>query len=304
MNYLGLLGDYPVSRYLNDVEMANKLEQKKKLSVQPAHQLSAIKINSQFIELVDKYFMWKGFLTIFTTCAIFLSIYMILGTLIAGYTREGGLSGALWIISFVFLLGVPFICFFISKLKKEAFAYTHYPVRLNRQTRMVHVFRIDGTVLSVPWDEVFFCIASAGKGNWEIQGHILGKDKKTVFDTFAFMLVTSSKAGNAVLKNYWEFVRRYMEEGPESVIEGITAYLPISDQRETFKAAFLRMHFTVGAMPIILQIPLLLVYLIIYPARWFAMRTSKIPMWPKEIEDQCPVEENDPYARDHRNNPA
>ncbi|MDW5417067.1 DUF6708 domain-containing protein [Iodobacter sp. CM08] len=304
MNYLGLLGEYPVNRYLNDIEIANKLEQKTKLNIQPAHQLSTIKINSQFIELVDKYFMWKGHLAMFAMSAIVLFTAMIVGTIVTGFTRPGGMSGGEWVVVFVLLIGVPPILFFFSKLKKEAFAYTHYPIRLNRQTRMVHVFRVDGTVLSVPWDEVFFCIASAGKGNWEIQGHILGKDKKTVFDTFAFMLVTSSKSGSSVLKNYWEFVRRYMEEGPESVIEGITAYLPISDQRETFVAAFRRMHFTLGAGFFILEFLILLIYLIIYPARWFAMRTSKIPQWPKEIEAQCPVEDNDPYARDYRNNLA
>jgi hypothetical protein len=190
MNYLGLLGGYPVNRYLSDVEISNKLEQKTKFNIQPAHQLSTVKINSQFIELVDKYFMWKGFLAIFAISVVTMFSVAIIAMFVASYNKPVDL---VWDI--VFLLGVlamllPFIGFFIYQLKKEAFAYTHYPIRLNRQTRMVHVFRVDGTVLSVPWDEVFFCIASAGKGNWEIQGHILGKDKKTVFDTFAFLIMS------------------------------------------------------------------------------------------------------------------
>ncbi|STQ91582.1 DUF6708 domain-containing protein [Iodobacter fluviatilis] len=304
MNYLGLLGKYPNNRALTTIEVERKLGAKKKLGLEPAHQLSAIKINSNFIELVDKYFIWKGVITTFTSIAIFFGI-AILGAI--GYDffiNSRKLSDEISTIFFVCLMVIPFVGFFVHQLSRESFAYTHYPIRLNRKTRMVHVFRINGTVLSVPWDEVFFCIAPCGKGDWEIQGHVLDKEKKTVLETFAFSEGAGSKLESEKLKHYWEFVRRYMEEGPESVIDGITGYLPISDRRETFIFGFHRMRFTVGAAPLILQIPILVLNTLIYPARWFAMRTSKIPVWPKEIEDQCPVEENDPYARDYRNNPA
>jgi hypothetical protein len=43
-------------------------------------------------------------------------------------------------------------------LRKESFAYTHYPMRFNRKTRTVHVFRPNGTVLSVPWDQLYFTL--------------------------------------------------------------------------------------------------------------------------------------------------
>jgi hypothetical protein len=47
----------------------------------------------------------------------------------------------------------------------------------------------------------------------------------------------------------------------------------------------------------------LLTNLIILPGRWFAMRTSKVPVWPNEIEDICPAEPGDPYMKDARINP-
>ena len=34
-----------------------------------------------------------------------------------------------------------------------------------------------------------------------------------------------------------------------------------------------------------------------------ASRTSKIPVWPKEVEDACAIEPGDPYVKDWRNNP-
>jgi hypothetical protein len=303
MNYLGLLGEYPTKRPLSGTEVERRLEQKKNITITPAHQLSTIKINSSFIEIVDKYFIWKGFFSIFALSIIFIMLFMVIGSFLAAYSTDEGLSGAIGILIFVSILATSFIVFFSSKLKKESFAYTHYPIRLNRKTRMVHVFRINGTVLSVPWDEVFFCIAPCGKGDWEIQGHVLDKDRKTVLETFAFSEGAGSKLESEKLKHYWEFVRRYMEEGPESVIDGITGYLPISDRRETFIFGFHRMRFTVGAAPLILQIPILILNTLIYPARWFAMRTSKIPVWPKEIEEQCTVDPHDPYIRDARHNP-
>jgi len=32
------------------------------------------------------------------------------------------------------------------------------------------------------------------------------------------------------------------------------------------------------------------------PGRWFAMRTSKIPKWPAEVEASCKVVADDPFA--------
>jgi hypothetical protein len=45
------------------------------------------------------------------------------------------------------------------------------------------------------------------------------------------------------------------------------------------------------------------VYLFIYPFRWIAMHTSKIPRWPKAIEEQCRSEPGNPYLRDASMNP-
>lgn len=38
-------------------------------------------------------------------------------------------------------------------------------------------------------------------------------------------------------------------------------------------------------------------------ARWLAMRTSKVPRWPAEVEAASPIEPNDPYIKDARSNP-
>jgi hypothetical protein len=259
------------------------------------------------MELVDKFYGWKGFLTTVLLICIgmitFFSLFMVFDAVFFGWKNTEP-EEYLLVFFVLTIFAAPFIWVGIWLLRKESFAYTHYPIRLNRKTRMVHVFRTNGTVLSVPWDEVFFCLGPLPQNIWEIQGHILDKDKITVRETFAFMLAGSGKyERDHNLPRYWEFVRRYMEDGPATLLDDVKICLPIVDKRESFSFGFHRTHFDVGAIPFILQAFILLIYLVIYPGRYIAMRTSKIPQWPQEIEAVNVVEPNDPYFRDASMNP-
>ena len=298
MDFRGLAKPYPFNRALTGAERERRLLQKQRLEVEPAYQLSVIRMNSTFIELVDKYFAWKGFLT-----TVALGFFcMIGGVLLAmalySLTTPGRMETDWPWLLLMFGMASPVFFLFFWVFKQDNFRFTHYPIRLNRKTRMVHVFRINGTVLSVPWDEVFFCIAALPQRNWEIQGHVLDKDGVTVKETFAFMLHGTGDADRDLLVHYWEFVRRYMEDGPNSVAKHVKYCLPIVDKKESFAFALQRAHFEVGALSILIQIPFLLMYLAIYPGRWLAMRTCKIPVWPDEIERVCPIDANDPFRRD------
>lgn len=88
-------------------------------------------------------------------------------------------------LGFMYLLAGTAIALFMWFLRKEFFRHTHYPIRFNRNNRMVYVFRLDGTVLAVPWDEVFFTLCPAQmRGVWEVRGHVLAEDQNTVKETF------------------------------------------------------------------------------------------------------------------------
>jgi hypothetical protein len=317
MEYSGLTGKYIVNRALTVQELERQLDIKLRLDVEPGHQLSVIRMNSTYIELVDKYFGWKGFLSTFCLVVIAMVgvtfLWLVYSAVFQGW-RNTSLGEYLGVFGFCIALFSPLIWLFTSTLKKEAFAYTHYPIRLNRQTRMIHVFRLNGTVLSVPWDELHFCIASLIRRGWEIQGHVLDKDKITVLETFPFMFNGSGEYDrDKALPRYWEFVRRYMEDGPAAFMpkpnsDPSNSYevkycLPIAQQRETFKFSMHRVHYEMAGAPRPLTWILLLIYLALYPFRWFAMCTSKIPQWPQDIEDQCVIQPGDPYVRDSSTNP-
>ncbi|EGD03646.1 hypothetical protein B1M_15475 [Burkholderia sp. TJI49] len=62
------------------------------------------------------------------------------------------------------------------------------------------------------------------------------------------------------------------------------------------------MFFSLNGQPI-WQILLSPIFFVTSLGRWFAMRTSKIPVWPAEIEAECTVDSFDPYLRDASRNP-
>jgi hypothetical protein len=198
----------------------------------------------------------------------------------------------------------PFIWFLKKIALHDSFTYTHYPIILNRKTRMVHAFKVDGTVLSAQWDKVYFCLAALKRNAWEIQGHVLADDGETVLDTFSFSPNMMSGHYRDKLKPHWEFIRRYMEEGPAVVSEGeqvlgrgIEFCLPIAKQREPFWCAFHRMWASYGLLMS------LLINVICYPGRYIAMMTSNIPQWPADIAAQNTIPENDPYLRNDTTHP-
>jgi hypothetical protein len=260
------------------------------------------------MELVDKYFAWKGFITIFAVVAFSIMggvcTYGMIRVALDALRWDDPTAHPPWIYS-VILMFMLLVCVwaFVKVLRKESFAYTHYPIRYNRKTRMVHVFRVNGTVLSVPWDSVFFCLGSLRQGNWEVQGHILADDGVTVTESFcAFPQVGGSSFERDQLKCHWEFIRRYMEEGPQDAYERVKICLPIADRRERVSFGFHRIH-AEGTGNIITQLIAALMAVLILPGRWFAMRTSKIPQWPAEVEAANAIEPDDRFVRDASMNP-
>lgn len=311
MEYTGLLHKYPVNRALTPEERRDQLKQKQRLEGETAYQLSVIRMNSTFMELVDKFYGWKGALTtalllIVAVLCIPMLVFAVKMLLIgAGFidapdfvNNAATANGAgLILVTCVEMAVIVWL------LRKESFAYTHYPIRLNRKTRMVHVFRLNGTVLSVPWDEVFFCLRYCRQGMWDIQGHVLDKDGETVRETFSLSVIGTGKVGQRGLRMFWEFVRRYMEEGPAEAVRVAKTFLPIAERRERVIDGFRRMHAEASEAPYVVMVLFALIALVMAPGRWFAMRTSKVPYWPAEIDAVCVVEPNDPFVRGASSNP-
>jgi hypothetical protein len=165
MDLHGLIPKYTVDRSLTEQERAHQLLQTHRLDIDPLYQLCVIKLNSTYLDSVDKWFGWKGVLT--TACVAFMAAFIGIGGLAALYSLLEGMGvmhtdqsrGEMFGHGVLQLGIIALVVWALSWLmRKESFAYTHYPMRFDRKTRMVHVFRPDGTTLSVPWEQIFFTL--------------------------------------------------------------------------------------------------------------------------------------------------
>jgi hypothetical protein len=305
MNTGGLNGSYRTNRPLTEQELAYQLRQKQHLNVAPHYQLSVIKMNSTYLESVDRWFGRKGLISAVTLISIGMCLTLYAGLLHVAFTRRPEFlrgNDDFVLLTVAALMMSPVLAFAVWALRKESFAYTHYPIRFNRKTRMVHAFRTDGTVLSVPWDQVFFSLARVDDfyDQWNVIGSILTQDRRTVVESFTLSIIeTSAPDGILMMQSHWEFVRRYMEDGPETITGQVQFCLPISERRESLTVGMHRLLANNStSSPLLWPILVTSMFfdLLTVPFRFIAMRTSKIPQWPEEVESTCAIELDDPYA--------
>ncbi|MGH8055385.1 MAG: DUF6708 domain-containing protein [Stenotrophomonas sp.] len=310
MRYQGIvpLRPFPVNRHLTKQDDAYRLEQRHRMDeLTPCAGLMVIRLNSSYLELVDKYFDWKGYLTAWT-------FVMCLFTFFAGgmfifssfqFFMEGRSDVYFGLVVGVVLFSMGAVAFVLGR--HDWIHYTHFPIRFNRKTRMVHVFRKDGSVLSTSWDGLFFTLDSDANF-WEPRGHVLDPDGITVRETFALGVSSiNNKEGLRKIHAHWEFCRRYMEDGAEAVAPYVKQVLPIDGRRESFRVGYevLMSHYrdTESVLGFVMYVIMWPVLALSSLARWVAMRTSKVPRWPAEIEAMNEVSTDDSYCIDARINP-
>src|SRR3546814_785974 len=213
MNYTGLgrFNRYKTDRPLMDQEREDRLDRGKRSGFEPQDALTTIRVNSTYLEMVDRWYAQKG-IAVWLGLLGVIPIAIWIGAMVVGIYHRGEVGGWIFLI-FMLLLTVPLLLGFLYGFRLEAFRWTHYPIRLNRKTRQVHLFRQDGTVLTTPWDELFLCIGSskpplAGE-EIDVRAHVLDVDGETVRQTFTAGFVFLG--GTTATMQLWEFMRRYME---------------------------------------------------------------------------------------------
>ena len=78
METTGLLRRYPVGRFLSNREENSRLKQKERLDLNPNSWLSTVRLNSTYLELVDKFYDGKGFLSlVMLTILLSMSFFML-----------------------------------------------------------------------------------------------------------------------------------------------------------------------------------------------------------------------------------
>ncbi|HEK1721319.1 TPA: hypothetical protein SMT55_003594 [Proteus mirabilis] len=306
MDYYGLHPNFKLNRPLNNEEIAGRLDQNSRIDLANEELIPDIKviaINSHYLETVDKYYSSKGifsFIGAFGAISILGMFFWALISLLLSGNYDSTTIVCLIII------GIPAILmgfFMLFLLKTEWFTWTHYPIRFDRKNQMVYAFRTDGSIITVPWAKVFFTTGLNYVKNisadYYISGHVLADDNNTVIDTFC---LPASTGNLALLQYHWEFIRRYMEEGPENIIQQVEFCLPIANKKESYGFTFFYIcTLFKGLFKILMLLMFPLIFIISIP-RYIAILTSRRPVWPKEIEELCKIEPNDPYILNEKNN--
>jgi hypothetical protein len=258
---------------------------------------TVIKLNSTYVETVDESYANRGFgamtglllggiLLFFTALACVLEI------------SRGNFP---W---FYLCMGSPviFIGYWTSRL--ECFAFTHYPIRYNRKNRCVYIWRPKGQAVKAKWDELCFFPMPRSHPLAErlIVAAILSADKSKIEDMF---FLGTQGGDSDQQKMYVEFLRRYMDQGPEAVVHDKSFWcLPRLDfHREGWWFGWKKLMLLDNGWPIaqLIWMPFVTVQSFF---RFLAMRTSKIPVWPEWVEAECQVDSDDPWVRDADTNPT
>ncbi|WP_157956981.1 DUF6708 domain-containing protein [Salinicola aestuarinus] len=312
MDYAGL--DYrnirfPVDRPLTGAERASRYDPQKKCSSEAMDFLSVVRFNSDYMDLVDRWYSIKGFNVWLGVGVLIVSI----GLLFAIYGGVFfGRTAPIEMVDWVGVVGLTPLFLFLAwagwwLIRTECGRYTHYPMRLNRNTRQVYFFRQDGTVLTVPWDSLFLTLGESKSPlagmTYDLRAHVLDDDGETVLESFS--LGYTFPGNMESMDKFWAFLQPYMEaeDGVERTHQELkqSLLMPVDGRREGWRWSIFRtfapgLHYPWTML--LLCIPLGLNAV----GRMLAMRTSKIPKWPEEVEQASPVETDDPYRLTWRDN--
>ncbi|HAL09202.1 MAG TPA: hypothetical protein DCO67_04450 [Staphylococcus sp.] len=291
-----ILVRFPINRFLDSNDLENHLRQGQPIERMTQQNLisdlSIIKLNSSFLEVTDVHYKDRGFISFAGLLYFFLVSYFLINILLSPFYLNKN-----WYPVTLCIFALLFIFFILIKI--EWFIYTHYPIRFNRKKQLVHLFRTNGAVQTIPWQDIYFTLRQEKPNGlspkmWYLCGHILDDEKLRVVDTFTVSMCSLYK--EEVLR-FWEFVRRYMEDkkGVKEVAEISHWFLPINEQKESLGLGFRMLNMRVGRIGSILLFPL---HILQAPARWLSFQTSKIPQWTPEVEADCQIEDNDPYQFD------
>ncbi len=291
MNF-GWWTKYPVERPLTKKERDTALSREKQSEVIPSQRMGLIRINSTYIDWTDPAYADRGMFN--SAIALFGFVLFALGFfVILIFALVWG--GAIFLIPEIVVIA-GLITFYYVALRYEFYTYTHYPIRFNRKTRKIHVFRHPrkGGLLTVGWGDVFFHVGDNGGQIYEkylhnIRGHILDGD--TVIDTFS---LGHDAERMQELYDRWEFIKRYMDEGPEAVASD-----PLDKYVELSVSSSWDNCFIWGGINCAVQTTAQRIWRapFIYwfaATRWLIFKTCKEPVFPPEVEAESTVAPDDP----------
>ena len=178
-------------------------------------------------------------------------------------------------------------------IRLENFVQRRLLIRFNRITRQVYLHRPQyaGGVTTLAWDQIS-PEPMAGNPEWQgMSGQLvlLWENDKTDLPFFHMMFVGKVSKGTSEITNLWEFIRRYMEEGPQSVPKPKKFLSKIPWPWQSLEApwTYMRPMWRSGLKRHVLLWTILLapVMLIHATIHWLSLLLCWEPRWPRIIRE-------------------
>jgi hypothetical protein len=305
--YAGLIAKYStVGKPLPADSLQDQLEQKVENDVPLKPFASVVQLNSDYLELIDRWNYDRGLLTLFMlfgVCLMFVGCCFMSPDLFKPNVHQDIVLFIFLIVILLFAVFTLVICAF--GLSRESFTYTYYPTRFNRKLRKVYVIKPNKKLLVANWDDIVFIRQYTGQGQYDLRGHILN-EQGIVTDAFCLPFVDLSGYSSDIT-GHWEFVRRYMESdtGVKEAYDATYRLFPISQHKETTRESIERVYVVANGYEdgaekksvgsniwFLIMLPVNIIWII---GRRISILTSRTPHFPQWVQDECKVDPNDPF---------
>ena len=173
----------------------------------------------------------------------------------------------------------------------EIFTSRHLLIRFNRKTQQVYLHRPQycGGIVTLPWKSTGSTATYPADDSLS-HGMRLGlvwHPSRTGLPHMESTLLGKQGQGGSELRDEWEFIRRYMEEGPDAVPRPrLSTQLPSPIQ--AFSAQFEGMSRFLRNGSWLFKVILLMVwpaFVILGTAHWVSLMLCWRPRWPKVIRE-------------------
>lgn len=296
---------FEVERPMRPDEHKATLPHGRTSGVEPFSWSALVRFNSTYAEFIDRRYRLRGMVA--STAGLLCVVTMIglMAVLIPAGNARLGADVSTWVhVFFSAVVGTACLAGVMVPwhyhLRHDLFTYTYYPIRFNRKTRKVHVFRHNGPggVLTVPFDEVFWHVGTGLQHTFlrDVRGHVMDGDR--IRDTFTVGHYFDDTQPERIA-GLWEFIRRYMDEGPEAVAEHPLDRCIDLSMTPSWTNCYLWAAASMGGTFQSLRFVLFFLY---YPivglltlGRWLTLNSCKSPQWPAEIEAESRVASDDPH---------
>nr|WP_300309208.1 DUF6708 domain-containing protein [Halomonas sp.] len=190
------------------------------------------------------------------------------------------------IVAFIFLL-------LNLNVSKDWFTYRHGAIRFNRKTRQVHVFYSPdlGGPRSYNWDDMLAFVKNTKGDRYAVAMIAADPERQRYYDSFA---VGDEVHGREDCLAWWEYIRRFMEDGPDSVPEPDWYLTDNLSLKESFQRWFLTRELKqdrargMNTGPAVSRMILLSPFLTLFSfGHFISMLTSKRVTWPEDIRKAC-----------------